>query len=128
MSLASRWGALLDSLRTVAGAGLELVHTRVEMFGNDLEQELMRTRSLIVRSIATLLLIFLAAGFAGFALIAVFWDSHRELVILLVAAFFALLAAISAGMLKRFLDAAPRPFAATLEMLEEDRDALRGNR
>jgi uncharacterized membrane protein YqjE len=126
VSIASRWSALLDSLRTVVGTGLEIVHTRIELFGIELEQELMRTRSLIVRSIAALLLIFLAAGFAGFAVIVVFWESHRQLAAILVAGFFALLAAVAVGMLKRFESARPRPFASTLEVLENDSDALQG--
>jgi uncharacterized membrane protein YqjE len=128
VTIASRWSALLDSLRTVVGTGLDIVRTRVELFGIELEQELLRTRSLIVRSVAALLLIVLAAGFAGFAVIVVFWESHRQLAAALVAAFFALLAAVAVGMLKRFEHARQRPFAATLEVLENDSDSLRGLR
>jgi uncharacterized membrane protein YqjE len=128
VTIASRWSALLDSLRTVVGTGLDIVRTRVELFGIELEQELLRTRSLIVRSVAALLLIFLAAGFAGFAVIVVFWESHRQLAAALVAAFFALLAAAAVGMLRHFERTRPRPFAATLEVLEKDSDALQGLR
>ncbi|MEO6079664.1 MAG: phage holin family protein [Steroidobacteraceae bacterium] len=128
MTLASRWHALLDSLHTAAGTGLDFVQTRVQLFGVELEQELRRARSLVIQAIGVLLLAVLAAGFVGIALIVFFWDSHRELVAILVAAFFAVAAALAAAMLKRSVDAKPRPFDSTLDVLKRDFDALRNRR
>jgi uncharacterized membrane protein YqjE len=96
-----RWGGLLDSLRGVADTGLDFVQTRVQLF---------------------------AVTFIGIALVVVFWDSHRELVAILVAGFFVLLAAVVAIRLKRALASRPRPFNSTLEVLERDRAALRSSR
>lgn len=128
MSSGGRWSDLFDSLRTVAGTGLDFVHTRIQLFGVELEQELRHARSLIIQGITALLLAFLAAGFIGVALIVVFWDSHRELVAMLVAASFSLLAGAAGFRFRRTLDLKPRPFTSTLEMLEQDLDALRGSR
>lgn len=124
----SRWMGLLESLRTVGGTALDFVHTRVELFGVELRQELMRALGLMIRGIAALLLALLAAVFIGFALIVIFWDSHRELVAILVATFFALLAAAAIVAVKYSVDTRPRPFDSTLEALERDVDALRGDR
>jgi uncharacterized membrane protein YqjE len=74
------------------------------------------------------LLAVFTVGFTGFALVVVFWDSHRELVAILVAGFFALLATVVIVRLKRALAARPRPFKSTLEVLERDANSLRGGR
>lgn len=123
-----RWGGLLDSLRGVADTGLDFVQTRVQLFSVDLEQELISASSLIMQAVAAVLLAIFAITFIGIALVVVFWDSHRELVAILVAGFFVLLAAVVAIRLKRALAARPRPFNSTLEVLARDRDALRSSR
>jgi uncharacterized membrane protein YqjE len=128
MTAGIRWNTALDPLRAAVATGLDFVHTHIQLFGVELEQELWRARSLVVQAVAALLLTFLAAGFLGFALIVVFWDNHRQLVTVLVAAFFAALAAVAAGVLRRSVAARLRPFASTLELLERDREALRGDR
>ena len=110
------------------GTGLNFAYTHVRLFGVELELEVWRARSLIVQAVTALLLVFLAAGFLGFALTLYFWDSHRQLVAMLVAAFFAALAAVAAGVLKRSVDATLHPFTATFDVLERDREALRSDR
>jgi len=125
--IGSRLGTLLESLRAAAGTGLDAIHTRVQLFGVELEQELLHACSLIIQSVTTLLLSCLAVGFIGLAVIVAFWDSHRVLVAILVAAFFVLLAAAAALFLKRTLAGRPKPFQSTLEVLERDIDTLRGN-
>lgn len=122
-----RWDALLESMRSLVATGLALLHTRVELVGVELEQELWRARNLLVWALAALLLTLLALGFAGIALIVAFWDTHRELVSLLVAALFAVLAALAIAFLRHTLTAKPRPFDSSLAALERDLDAVRGN-
>lgn len=124
--IGSRWSGLLESLRAAAGTGIEAIHTRVQLFGVELEQELLLACRLIIQSVTTLLLTCLAVGFIGFAVIVAFWDSHRVLVAMLVAAFFVLLAAVAAFSIKRTLAGRPKPFQSTLEVLERDIDSLRG--
>jgi uncharacterized membrane protein YqjE len=128
MTSGGRLSGLLASLRSAAGTGLDFVHSRIQLFGVELEQELLRTRSLIIQGVTALLLAVLAAGFVGIALIVMYWDTHRELVAVLVAVFFALLAAAAGVLFKRSLDLKPRPFNSTLEVLERDGDALRVDR
>jgi uncharacterized membrane protein YqjE len=125
MSDANRWETLLESMRSLLSTSLALLHTRIELIGVELEQELWRVRSLIVWAFAALLLALLAIGFAGVALIVTFWDSHRQLVSTLVAAGFAALALLAVFFLMRTLRAKPRLFETTLHELERDLDALR---
>jgi uncharacterized membrane protein YqjE len=125
MSDANRWETLLESMRSLLSTSLALLHTRIELIGVELEQELWRVRSLIVWAFAALLLTLLAIGFAGVAVIVTFWDSHRQLVSTLVAAGFAALALLAVFFLMRTLRAKPRLFETTLHELERDLDALR---
>lgn len=128
MTIAQRWMTLVDALRSAASAGLDFLHSHLELFGVEFEQELWRARQLITRTVAAVLLACLAAGFSGFALIVLFWDSHRELAAGIVAAVFVAAAAVAIVVLKRSVDARLQPFASTLEMLERDRQALRSGK
>lgn len=125
MSVAHRWDTLADSMRSLLGTGIALVHTRVELIGVELEQELWRARSLLIWGFAAMLLLLLAVGFAGVALIVTFWDSHRQLVSSLVAMTFAALALLAVWMLVSTLRAKPRLFESTLQALERDLEAVR---
>ena len=123
----NRWDTLVESMRSLLGTTVALIHTRLELVGIELEQELWRARSLIVWAFATLLLTLLAIGFAGVALIVTFWDSHRQLVSLLVAGAFVLFALLAVLFLVRTLRAKPRLFESSLRELERDLEALRGD-
>lgn len=125
MSGANRWDTLVRSMRSLLSSGVALVHTRVELIGVEIEQELWRARSLLVWAFAALLLTLLAIGFAGVALIVTFWDSHRELVSMLVAVTFVALAVLAVFLLARTLRAKPRLFESTLRELEHDLETLR---
>lgn len=125
MSNGNRWDSLVQSMRSLLTTGVALIHTRVELVGVELEQELWRARNLLVWAFAALLLTLLAIGFAGVALIVTFWDSHRELVSVLVAAGFALLALFALMFLAHVLRAKPRVFESTLREFEHDLEALR---
>ena len=63
--------------------------------------------------------------FVGIALIVAFWDTHRELVAMLVAAFFLALTVAVAVRLRRAVSIKPQPFRSTLEALGRDVEALR---
>jgi len=121
----NRWDTLVESMRSLLVTTIALIHTRLDLVGIELEQELWRARSLIVWAFAALLLTLLAIGFAGVALIVTFWDSHRQLVSLLVAGGFVLLALLALLLLVRTLSAKPRLFESTLRELERDLETLR---
>jgi len=124
----NRWGTLLESLRSLLTTSLSLVHTRVELIGIELEQELWRLRSLLIWGFASLLLALMAVGFVGVALIVKYWDTHRELVSALVAGGFVLLTLIAVGLVLRAATSRPRLFEGTLKELERDLEALRRER
>ena len=125
---ANRRATLGESLRSLAGTSIALLRIRIALFAVEFEQELWRFRSLLVWCVAVLLLAVLAITFLGVALIAAFWDSHRELTVALVGAGFLVLTLAAGGWLFYSAKARPRLFSSTLKELERDLEALERER
>ena len=121
---AGRSSGLLGSLRQFASTTIEVVYTRIELFATELDEERQRiVRALWLAAIGAFCLslgILLAALF----LVVLFWDTHRLLVLGLLAAGF--LAAGAAAMLafRTRLTERSRLFSQTLEELRRDHDQL----
>lgn len=125
MTAWSRWTAFLDTLRGVAVSGIDHVEARLGQFSRDFRTAMLQSVAVLARTVATLLLAFLAAEFSGLALMVVFWDSHRVLASLLVAIFFISVAIWAVWGLRRAWNDIPQPFVATLELLDADRNSVR---
>lgn len=70
-------GGLFDSLRGLIATLVAMAHTRVELFGTEIEEELRRVVARVVGTMAVLALSIMALAFSAFAVIATFWDTHR---------------------------------------------------
>ena len=128
LAAANSWQQLRDSIRSLLTSSIELLHIRLELVGVEIEQELSRARSLLVWSLALLLLALLAVGFGGMALIIAFWDRHRQFVSALVASVFLLLTLATATLVIHGLRTKPRLFASSLRELRNDIGLLRRER
>ncbi len=115
---------LVHSLKNLVGTLLAMLQTRVELLTNDLQQEVHRVAELMVLALIALL----AAGFGllltALVVIFVFWDTHRLLAAICVAAVFFVVAITATLMFTSKLRAKPRPLQATLAELERDRQRL----
>jgi uncharacterized membrane protein YqjE len=120
---ADRQGGLLDSLKSLARNLLALAQTRLEILGNEIEEQ----RTLLVREallgLAALFFVGLGIVFAAMFFLILFWDFR-----LLVAAIFAL-AFLGAGAivltsLRAERTSRPRSFSATVAELAKDRESL----
>ncbi len=115
---------LVHSLKDLVTTLLAIIQTRVELLTNDLQQEVHRVAELLVWALIALL----AAGFglllSALVVIFVFWDTHRLLAAICVAAVFLGIAITAALMFTAKLRAKPRPLQATLAELEHDRQRL----
>jgi len=120
---------LLASLRSLARSLLEVLRTRLELLSLDLEAARLRLLSMLLLGALAFLGFALGLVVAAFWLVAAWWDTpHRLLVMGLLTGFF-----LGGGLLALLLLAwrarrGPRIFAATLEELRQDRDALGGGR
>lgn len=117
-------GGILDSLRGIAAALIELIHTRLELLVTELEEERVRILELLLWAAGALFFFGVGVLLLTVLLVAVFWDNHRiAAVVLLAAIFFAIGLALAFGVRNR-LHARSRLFSTSLDELERDKNRL----
>lgn len=102
-----------------------MTHTRLELVTLDLEAHASATLAALGFAIAAFVLALVALTFAGVAVIAVFWDTHRILAATLTTGVYVALAVSLVAIARRRWRARPDPFAATFRELELDGAAVR---
>jgi len=115
---------MFDSLRQLLGTLAGIAHTRIELLGTEVEEQVARLTAMLLWTIVSLFLSFTAVVLIAVAVLIAFWDTNRILVAILLAAGFALLALISWARVKAVAHARPHLFQATLEELAKDRERL----
>lgn len=119
-----RSGGLSDSLRRLAGTGVALAQTRLELLAAELEEEKLRLGNLLVFAAAAILLLDLGIVLLAVFLTVLFWDLDRLLVLGILTTAFLVSGAIAAVAAMRLARAGSKLFAASLAELAEDREAL----
>ncbi|MEY8879561.1 MAG: phage holin family protein [Leptothrix sp. (in: b-proteobacteria)] len=66
-----------ERLRRIADIGLALLHTRLQLLGVELQQELLRVYEALLRAVLALLLLTLGVFFAVALLVVLLWDGYR---------------------------------------------------
>ena len=113
-----------SSPRRLGAAVLGLLHSHVELFGIELQEQKARTVSLLL--FAGLALVFgllLLIGLSVLVLILV-WDTYRLTGIIGLCLFYTLAAAFCGLRLKAAVFDESSPFSATLAELAKDRERL----
>jgi uncharacterized membrane protein YqjE len=113
-------GGLFDSLRALIATIVAMAHTRVELFGTELEEEVRRVVVLLLGSMLVLALASLALVFSGLVVIAAYWDTHRVAATAWVAIGFIVLAAGSYLAVRQRTQRRSRLLSSTLDELERD--------
>ena len=112
------------SPKRLSAAFLGLLHSHVELFGIELQEQ--KSRSLGMLLFAGLALVFallLLLGLSALVLILV-WDSYRMAGIVGLCTFYALATLFCALRLKAAVTDETSPFSATLDELARDRERL----
>jgi uncharacterized membrane protein YqjE len=117
-------GGLFDSLRSLIATLVAMVHTRIELFGTEVEEELQRILTLAAGGVIVLVLASLALLFSGLVVVAAFWDTHRMAAVVCVAAGFSTLAVVSYLVVRKQTQRRSRLLSATLAELEHDLEKL----
>ena len=115
-------GALGELIAGIAG----LAHSRVEVAGAELREELSHAAGLMVGGLAVLALGGLAVAFASAAVLIAAWETHRLAAAIGLAAFYFAAAGLVLWRLQQRAAARPRPFDATLRTLGHDATVARG--
>ncbi len=114
----------LGTFRALGDGLLATVQDRLELFAVELQEEKLRLIQTFVWISAALFTGMMAVTFASLTLVYFFWETARLAVLGGLAVFYtaAMLAIILA--FRRFLARQPVPFAATREVLGEDRSCI----
>lgn len=116
---------LLGSFRTLGDCLLANVQDRLKLFSVELQEEKFRLIQIFFWISAAVFSGVMAITFASLTLVYLFWESARLVVLSGLAVVYtgALVAIVVA--FRRYLVRQPRPFAATLEEIGNDRTCIR---
>lgn len=117
--------AIADSLAALAATLLATLRTRLELISVELEEELARYSSYLLWSLVALFCAGIAVLLGILLIVALYWDSHRMLVLLSLIGLFGGLAITLAVWLKLAMRNKPRLLASTLAELRKDTSILR---
>lgn len=116
---------LVGSLRGLLDGLIGSAHDRLELLAVELHEEKHRLIQIFIWISAIVFLAMLAMVFASMAIVVLFWDTARVAVVCSLAGIYvAGLGAVVLGF-KRYLKRQPKPFAATLSELRNDRECIR---
>jgi uncharacterized membrane protein YqjE len=123
-----RTTGFLDTCKAVIVTITSALHTRLELFVTELEEE----RERLKRALLLTLLLFFSLSF-GFILlnifaVALFWQKGWLFALGALAALYLVVGVVAAMMLRRKILTRPGLFPATLAELGKDRDQLRASR
>jgi uncharacterized membrane protein YqjE len=103
-----------------------MLHTRIALASLDIEAHARATLTALLASFAALVFALVAFAFAGVAVMAIFWDSHRIAAAIGTTVAYLSLATVLGLMARSRWASRPPALAATLRELDLDREALRG--
>lgn len=118
--------AIVDSLARLAATLLETLHTRLELISVEVEEEMARYSSYLLWSVVALFCAGVAILLAILLIVVLFWDSHREAVLLTLIGGFSGIALYLGWWLRVSMRNKPRLLAYTLDELKRDASTLRG--
>lgn len=119
--------AITDSIAHLASTIITSIHTRLELISVELEEELARFSTYLLWSLVALACAGIAVLLLILLVVAVFWDTHRFLVLGLLIGLFASTAIGLAYWLRNAIRQKPRLLAHSLAELRRDSDSLSGN-
>ena len=115
---------VLGSLSTFATTCVGFLYTRLELLSLDLEEDRQQWMRLSVLYLSALIAFVLAVIFASILIVVVFWETHRLLVLSLLAIFFLMLSLVLWKLARDQARAKPKLFLGTMLELMKDMTAL----
>jgi len=116
---------IMDSLRSLGDNLLASVEDRLELFSIDLQEEKFRLIQTFIWISVAIFTGMMAVMFASLSLVYLFWENARLAVLGGLTAFYAVALVVIIVAFRRYVARQPRPFAATLEEINEDRACIR---
>jgi uncharacterized membrane protein YqjE len=112
------------SLKSIVATLAALLHTRLELASTELEEELERLKRVLLLAAISLFCAGVGIVLVTVFVVAVFWDTHRFVVLGACAALYLIAGVMLALAARRSVTGRPRLFAATISELGKDREHL----
>ncbi len=112
-------------LQNLLATMLDLVHTRLDLIGTELREELLRLGVVLVGGCVVLLTVTVGLGLLAAALVLALWETHALLGLSMAGLLFMAIGMLALWGMTRVVRSKLRPFDASLNELRRDRDALR---
>ena len=119
-----RRARLADSLRGILDAGVQTVHTRLELLSVEFQEEKLRLSGLLLNLMLCALMLGFGLVFLAVFLTVLWWEEYRLVALGVATVVFIGGALLTASNAARELRRGSRLFAASLAELARDRDAL----
>jgi uncharacterized membrane protein YqjE len=117
-------GGLFDSLKTLSGSVVGIVHTRLELLSTDIAEERAHLTTLLVLGMVSLFCLGVGVVLLAILIVVAFWESHRLAALGGLTALFLIAGAGLAWLAMHKARTRPRLFEASLAELSKDRQQL----
>lgn len=115
---------LMDAAKRMLATLIALVHTRLELFTTEIEEEIQRAVSILLWGLVALFFGSLTVLMIAMTILIVFWDENRVLAASLITATFLVLTGTFGFLARARLRSKPRFMQSSIEELKRDREAL----
>jgi uncharacterized membrane protein YqjE len=117
-------GGLFESLKTLSGSLIAIVHTRLELLSNDIAEERAHLTTLLVLGLVALFCLGVGVVLLTILIAVVFWESHRLAALGGLTGFFLVAGTGLVWLAMHKARTRPRLFEASLAELSRDRQQL----
>jgi uncharacterized membrane protein YqjE len=111
---------LFESLTALAATLVAIAHTRLDLLSSDLEEERAHLFSLLVMALLAMFCVGVGVVLATLLLVVAFWDTHRLLVLGMLAGLFLAVGIAAWVFALQKTKSKPRLFAASMSELLKD--------
>jgi len=115
---------LFESLKTLSGSLVGIVHTRLELLSTDIAEEREHLATLLVLGLVALFCLGVGVVLLAILIAVAFWDTHRLAALGGLTGFFMIAGAGLAWLALHKARTKPRLFDASLAELSKDRQHL----
>lgn len=119
---------LLESLTTLAATLVDVAHTRLDLFFSDIEEDREHLLALLALSLVAMFCLGVGVVLSTILLVVAFWESHRLLVLGIMATLFLTAGAVTWALALQKVRKKPRLFGASLSELAKDHQQLSSRR
>ena len=115
---------MIESLKRLAGTLLVIFQTRLELLSNEMEEERLRIEQMLLYGGIALFFFGLGTILLTALIVALFWDSYRLQVLIILTGAYFVAGLLAWSALRRAAGEKSKLFSASLAELDDDLDRL----